>query len=400
VSEPKWYYLDADRKQTGPVTADIIRSALQAGSIAESTLVWRDGMSEWRPIAQLAGELGISPTAPSPPSSSPSDANTDASFAYRPPNSRLESTRVVAGDVVPAGFLRRWAALFLDSFIVAIPAGILAVVAAVPLGMSSSNKESVGPMAQGLYYLFHFLIAPLYYAGMESSARQATLGKQALGIKVTDDDGRRLSFGHALGRWFAAALSYMTLYVGFLMAAFTERKRALHDIVAGTLVVDKWAYTEFPERQKREVSGCLIAILIGLLIVPVMAILAAIAISQYQDYVVRSQVSEASALADGMKTAVAEYRINHESFPTSNGEAGLPEPSSISGAYVSRVDVGGVPGEITATFSAQSPQRATKAIDGASLVFSPTDNNGVVEWHCHSESLKRKWCSRTCDCQH
>ena len=400
MSEPKWYYLDADRKQNGPVTVEAIRSALQAGRIGEATLVWRDGLSEWRPLAQLAGELGMSASAPPPPSASSADTKDDATFAYQPPNSRLEVTRVAADDVVPAGFVRRWAALFLDGFILAIPVGILAVIAAVPMGLFSSHSETAGAMVQGVYYLLHFIIAPLYYAGLESSTHQATLGKRALGIKVTDNDGRRLSFGHALGRWFAASLSYLTFYVGFLMAAFTERKRALHDIVAGTLVVDQWAYTEFPERQKRELSGCLIAFLVGMLFIPFMvAMLAAIAISQYQDYVVRAQVSEAAALADGVKTAVAEYRISHESFPTSNSEAGLAAPTSITGMYVSRVDIGSGTGEITAVFSAQSPQKANKAIDGASLEFSPTENNGSIEWRCHSENLKRKWCPKSCECR-
>jgi len=101
VSESKWYYLDADRNQNGPVTAEVIRNALQAGSISEATLVWRDGLSEWRPLAQLLGELGMSTTAPPPPSASSADADADATFAYRPPNSRLEVTRVAVDDVVP-----------------------------------------------------------------------------------------------------------------------------------------------------------------------------------------------------------------------------------------------------------------------------------------------------------
>ena len=74
---------------------------------------------------------------------------------------------------------------------------------------------------QSLYDLFWLLIAPLYYSLMESSRLQATLGKRALGIKVTDDLGQRISFRHALGRWVCAALSYLTLDIGFAMAGFT-----------------------------------------------------------------------------------------------------------------------------------------------------------------------------------
>jgi uncharacterized RDD family membrane protein YckC len=76
---------------------------------------------------------------------------------------------------------------------------------------------------------------------MESSARQATLGKMALGIVVTDLDGNRIGFGRATGRYFAKILSALILLIGFIMAAFTQKKQGLHDIIAGTLVVKKAA---------------------------------------------------------------------------------------------------------------------------------------------------------------
>jgi uncharacterized RDD family membrane protein YckC len=72
---------------------------------------------------------------------------------------------------------------------------------------------------------------------MESSPKQGTLGKMALGIVVTDMDSRRISFGRATGRYFAKILSGLILGIGFLMVAFTEKKQGLHDILAGTLVV-------------------------------------------------------------------------------------------------------------------------------------------------------------------
>jgi uncharacterized RDD family membrane protein YckC len=395
VGESTWYYLDSDRKQHGPVAAAEIREALRAGRIGDATLVWRDGLSEWRPLAQLAAELGLSSTPPAPPDSSSVDPAVVVFNADRP-----AASRAAANDIVYAGFIRRWAALFLDSLIIAIPLVIVAVVVAIPLGLSQGGGDQGAAFAQGIYYLLYLIAAPLYYAGMESSVHQATLGKRALGIKVTDNDGRRLSFGHALGRWFAAALSYLTLYIGFLMAAFTERKRALHDIVAGTLVVDRWAYSEFPERQKRELSGCLIAFLIGVFLVPfVVALLAAIAVAQFEDYKIRAQVSEGVAIADGVKTAVAESRMNNDSLPTSNAAAGLAAPESLNGTYVGHVDVGSAPGEIVVVFSASPPHAANRAIDGASLRFSSVEKNGTIEWRCHSEDIKRKWCPHTCECR-
>jgi len=81
------------------------------------------------------------------------------------------------------------------------------------------------------------MLSWIYYASLESSAWQATLGKKILGLKVTDLAGNRISFGRASGRFFGKILSGMILGIGFLMAGFTERKQALHDILAGCLVL-------------------------------------------------------------------------------------------------------------------------------------------------------------------
>jgi uncharacterized RDD family membrane protein YckC len=77
----------------------------------------------------------------------------------------------------------------------------------------------------------------LYEALMTSSSKQATVGKMVFGLVVTDTQGARLSFLHATGRHFAKFLSTLTLLIGYVMAAFTERKQALHDFVAGTYVL-------------------------------------------------------------------------------------------------------------------------------------------------------------------
>ena len=73
---------------------------------------------------------------------------------------------------------------------------------------------------------------------MDSSSKQGTLGKMAIGIKVTDLEGKRITFGRATGRHFGKYLSYFTMYIGYLMAAFTQKRQALHDIIAGTLVLE------------------------------------------------------------------------------------------------------------------------------------------------------------------
>ncbi len=389
MTDAIWYYIDSTGAQVGPVTAQAVRDALQGHVASPSSMAWREGLPGWLPLAQFAEEFGLPPAPPGPP---PAPV-----FGVAGGNPAGQANAAGA-RVVPAGFLRRWAALFLDGLILFIPLVAIGVVLVLAFGIKVEDQTSGPGVADALIYLLYFICAPIYYAGMESSSWQATLGKRALGIKVTDLQGRRLSFGHALGRWFAAALSYLTLYIGFLMAAVTERKRALHDFVAGTEVVDKWAYTDQPERQKEGLSGCLVVFLIAMLMVPVIAILAAIAISQYQDYVIRSQVSEASSLADGVKTAVGEYVNNTAHFPDSNASAGLPSADQIQGLYVRSMDIGRTPGQIEAVFSSQLPHKANAALDGRHLLFTGSIGAGSLTWRCSSDDLKQKWCPSSCKC--
>ncbi len=91
--------------------------------------------------------------------------------------------------------------------------------------------------------VINFLVGWLYYAYMESTAKQATFGKQALGIKVTDTSLERVDFSKATMRYFSKILSGITLGIGYLMVAFTEKRQGLHDIIAGTLVVKKESVT-------------------------------------------------------------------------------------------------------------------------------------------------------------
>jgi uncharacterized RDD family membrane protein YckC len=133
------------------------------------------------------------------------------------------------GTSMYAGFWRRVAAAILDGLVV----GIVTVPISLAFSGDGMGSSTYSPEASSI----STAISWLYYAFMESSARQATLGKMALGIVVTDLEGRRIGFGKATGRYFAKILSALILGIGFLMVAFTQRKQGLHDILAGTLVV-------------------------------------------------------------------------------------------------------------------------------------------------------------------
>jgi uncharacterized RDD family membrane protein YckC len=127
-----------------------------------------------------------------------------------------------------AGFWRRLVAWILDL--------LLLGVVTVPLNLAFGGDDGNTAASSGAQSI-STVIGWLYYALMESSSKQATVGKMALGIVVTDTEGRRIGFGKATGRYFAKFLSFLILGIGFLMVAFTKRKQGLHDILAGTLVI-------------------------------------------------------------------------------------------------------------------------------------------------------------------
>lgn len=124
-----------------------------------------------------------------------------------------------------------------------------------------------------------------------------------------------------------------------------------------------------------------------MIVVAIIAILAAIALPAYQDYTIRSQVSEGAVLSDGAKTAIAEYYTNKGTFPSSNESAGLANSASISGKYVVSVDGGsGAVGVIQAKYSSTGSQVANSKINGDTLAFSAIapSNSGSIAWHCGS----------------
>jgi len=131
-----------------------------------------------------------------------------------------------------------------------------------------------------------------------------------------------------------------------------------------------------------------------MIVVAIIAILAAIAIPAYQDYIIRSQVSEGATLSDGAKTAVAEFYSNKGTLPGNNQSAGLATDTSITGTYVSKVNVTG--GIITATFSMAAPQKANKAIDTKTFVLSPITAVGSTTWACHGGTVDQKYLPTSC----
>jgi uncharacterized RDD family membrane protein YckC len=130
-----------------------------------------------------------------------------------------------------AGFWKRFAALVIDAILISFIISILLYIRSLLTGGAAYNPGAFSNITT-------MIISWLYFAFQESSDKQATPGKSIMGIKVTGLQGNRISFLNATGRHFGKILSSLIFMLGYIIAAFTPRKQALHDMLAGTLVVE------------------------------------------------------------------------------------------------------------------------------------------------------------------
>lgn len=258
-----WYYADLSRQRQGPVSAAQLAGLYAQGLVTAESLVWRQGLPNWQPLMSVAAELGIAAApvaAPPPPpttnpygyGSVPSASAPPAHNPYAAPQADL-GKGYVEGDLsqaVPAGFWKRYSAMVIDQLVlmlISLPIGFV-------LGlMMAAGNSTPGPIFEAFSNLFGFVLGLVYFVLQESSPRMATVGKRARGLRVLRSDGTRISAGRATGRYFAKILSGIILLIGFLMAAFTERKQGLHDLLADTLVV-----AETPEKAQLDIIDFLV----------------------------------------------------------------------------------------------------------------------------------------------
>ncbi|UYB52904.1 RDD family protein [Xanthomonas sp. AM6] len=286
----EWYYADAAQQRHGPMPANDLQQRFQRGEVGLTTLVWRDGLSEWHPLADFVDELGLTQAPAALPPSAPveasavapaqalpaawttvpdADAATHSPYAAPAATLSTEPHFVAGGEVVQAGFWKRTAAYLIDGMLVGMVAQVIQFAIMLGFfGFSGLGGGSAPDFATAggvvmlvLVYLVPLAMSALYFGLFHASTKQATLGKMAVGIKVVRTDGSRISVGRGIGRYFGFLLSSLTIFIGFLMAAFTERKQALHDMLCDTLVVDKWAYTDHPEWQQRKLGTVTVVIL-------------------------------------------------------------------------------------------------------------------------------------------
>ncbi|GIM46394.1 hypothetical protein DNHGIG_19430 [Collibacillus ludicampi] len=141
-----------------------------------------------------------------------------------------------------AGFWLRLIAFVIDSILVLSIGFILYFifgVSALAIVAHSTKPDDATAYLVGAFFLYcAFLIVStwMYFACMESSPRQGTLGKLVVGLHVSDANGCRISFWRATGRFFGKFISGILFCIGFLMTGWTQKKQALHDLMAGTIV--------------------------------------------------------------------------------------------------------------------------------------------------------------------
>jgi uncharacterized RDD family membrane protein YckC len=253
-----------------------------------------------------------------------------------------------------SGFWRRFAAWVIDCLVISIGSAVLRVVA--PLVGVADNTRFWLVLAAAYF---------LYCTLLESSPWQASVGKRAFGLKVTNEHGDRIGFARAAARFVAKLLSVLTLCLGYLLIVVTKRRQALHDLIAGTLVARDAALP----RPAWLVSAAAC--------VPLVFVVAGMALPTYQDYATREQVNEGLALADGYRLAIESLRRNsQQEFAGITSDSlgpGLPE----RGRYVESIEV--VSGVIVITYGGE----ASAALSGSVLAIVPAlDANGAMAWAC------------------
>lgn len=313
--------------------------------------------------------------------------------AQLPLSGGLPSPVGAAPAGIYAGFWKRLAAFILDYAVVLVLAmlagGVIGLIAGAGAGVGAAPSASDDDPAAGLGAVAGLLVWWLYYALMESSEQQATLGKLALGIRVVDMQGNRVSFWRATARNAAKLLSGMILAIGYLIAGFTARKQALHDIIAGCLVVNR-APAGGRTQDGLAVAGmpawAVVVIVLAALIFPA-AILAAIALPAYQDYLLRTRTALAFQVGQRATQAVETYYARNNVLPRDLREAGLADAGSRD---IREVKMNPANGTVTVVL-------ATPPLEGKSIQFVPErDGSNRVVWICRGEGVPARYLPPNC----
>jgi uncharacterized RDD family membrane protein YckC len=262
-----WHYAE-NGQQIGPVTDERLVQLFRAGKINPDTLVWHEGMPDWMTYHQATANLSLTPPTPPPPTA-PVVENTPGEnevvcaecgnlfpagetvrfgkasvcAACKPVflQKLSEGAPINTGALNYAGFGIRFAAKFVDGLILGVPFAIVYFIAIFPTIASSANHRGAPPQLNFLPLLIQigFVFVQVAYKVFFLGKYGATPGKMACKLKVVTNGGEKISYARATGRAFSEILSGMICYIGYIMVAFDDEKRALHDHICNTRVIYK-----------------------------------------------------------------------------------------------------------------------------------------------------------------
>lgn len=230
-----WYYARHGQRY-GPVEESELQRLAGTGQFGYSDLVWRPGLPDWRPASEIpelaylfrpaATPAPVYPPYTPPPSYGAVPPPALGYGAPPPPFGAMAATEY-------ASFGVRFGALVIDYIILLF--AVFAVAVGIVAVMVAGGIEPTGD--EPFWNVLGLILGWTYFAGLESSPRMATFGKSLLGLRVTDLQGQRISFGRATGRYFGKFLSALPLALGFILMVSDPRKQTWHDKMADCLVL-------------------------------------------------------------------------------------------------------------------------------------------------------------------
>ena len=253
----RWYYAIGS-KHKGPVTQGEVEVLVQSGTITSSTPVWNDLNGTWIPYGDIRGGKALDRPLPrqAGASSAVQSACAECGNTFAVDDmvrygqhtvcatckpaffQKVKEGSSLPNSLVYAGFWTRFGAKFIDGIILyAVNMAISLAAGNAIFPQADKNAAAVLGPALGIFALQ--LAIQAAYSVFFVGKFQATPGKMALGIMIITPDGGPVGYGRALGRHFAEFLSSILLAIGYLMAAFDQEKRALHDRICSTRVVKK-----------------------------------------------------------------------------------------------------------------------------------------------------------------
>lgn len=261
-----WHYVE-NGQQAGPVTEEQLQQLFQSGRITADTLVWREGMTDWSPYHQAIPQSSAPPTIqpPAPGVAAPQGegevvcaecgklfpvgetvkfGKASVCAACKPVflQKLSEGAKINTGELAYARILTRFAAVFLDGLILGAVNFGISFIAGLFFALNAKNAANGNPsgflVIQVVLMAINLAIG-LTYETVLIGKYGATLGKMACKIKVVTADGGKVSYARALGRYFAKMLSGFICLIGYIIACFDDQKRALHDHICTTRVVER-----------------------------------------------------------------------------------------------------------------------------------------------------------------